>query len=151
MKQQNQDSNALPLLLPPDDLNLIDQEHARMERFLRDLYDTYSELEADGAGDRLASSHGRLNSFLYDFLDIISEHFENEERLMEACLAAQEDKDYFQRHRAAHEKLAQQVKILMRETAELSKQGSTALAIRHLYQQIAVMFGDHSREYDNFL
>jgi hypothetical protein len=43
------------------------------------------------------------------------------------------------------------VKILMRETAELSKQGSTTLAIRHLYQQIGVMFGEHSREYDNFL
>jgi hemerythrin len=149
MKQQNQDSNALPL--PPGHRFLIDEEHARMERFLRDLYDTCAELEAEGGEDKVASCQGRLNSFLYDFLDIISEHFENEERLMEACLAVQEDKDYFRRHRAAHEKLARQVKILMRETAEMSKQGSTALAIRHLYQQIGVMFGEHSREYDKFL
>jgi hemerythrin len=151
MEQQNQDSYALSPLLPPDDLNLVDEEHARMEKFLRDLYDTYSELEAEGGDARVASCHGRLTSFLYDFLDIISEHFENEERLMQACLVAPEDVDYFRRHRAAHEKLARDVKVLLQETAELNRHGSTALAIRHLYQQIAVMFGEHSREYDKFL
>jgi hemerythrin len=149
MRQQHQDSNVL--LLPTDHRLLIDEEHTRMERYLRDLYDTCSELEADGGRDKLASCQGRLTSFLYDFLDIISEHFENEEKLMQACLAAEEDVDYFRRHRAAHEKLAREVKVLMRDVTEMNKQGSTALAIRHLYQQIAVMFGEHAREYDSFI
>ena len=152
MQHQRRDSFALL----PADRRMIDEDHERLERFIRDLHDTCAELEsADDCGDcdreRVASCQGRLTSFLYDFLDIMDNHFETEEKLMEACLTTPEQREYVHGHKAAHEKLRREVKVLLRELAEMNKQGSTMMAIRQFYRQVAVMFGNHAHEFDDYL
>jgi hemerythrin len=152
MQQHYRNSNVLTFA----DRYLIDEEHARMERFLRDLRETCAELDAledcNGCDNgKAASCQGRLNSFMYDFLDIISEHFENEEKIMQICLSDPEHNEYIRRHLTAHEKLMREIKILMREADELNKHGITVLAIRQIYNQIEEMFKVHAHEYDSYL
>jgi hemerythrin len=132
---------------------LLDEEHARLERFLADLRDTCENFSAEGdcfscSRAQVATCQGRLNSFNYDFLDLVAEHFENEEAIMLNSLKAADEDVYFLRHRAEHVRLMTEVKDLMRESADLSRQGNPSEAIRRLERKVAEMFGDHAHVFD---
>lgn len=132
---------------------LIDEEHARLEQFLNDLRDTCEKFGAQGncygcSRAQVATCQGRLTSFFYDFLDLVAEHFENEENVMRASLAAADDDEYFRQHRAEHARLMREVKSLMQESSVLSNQGNPSEAIRRLDRKIAEMFGVHAYAFD---
>ncbi|OIQ84430.1 hypothetical protein GALL_337400 [mine drainage metagenome] len=132
---------------------LLDEEHARLERFLVDLRDTCENFSAQGdcfscSRAQVATCQGRLNSFNYDFLDLVAAHFENEETIMLNSLKAADEDVYFICHRAEHARLMTEVKDLMRESAVLSRQGNPSEAIRNLERKVAEMFGDHAHVFD---
>lgn len=139
--------------LSAEDHRLIEDEHARLERFLHDLRDTCKEFctQNDCQGcerERIASCRGRLTSFFYDFLDLVAEHFENEEKIMRGSLLAMEDSPYYRQHQEEHASLMREMRTLMQESAALSEQGNTAQAIRQLYSRVTARFGEHARLYD---
>jgi hemerythrin len=133
---------------------LIEDEHARLERFLQDLRETCSEFvnqeECHGcAREKIASCQGRLTSFFYDFLDLVSVHFENEEKVISEILQTQEASDYFRHHQKEHANLMREMESLMHESSAISRQGRTAAAIRNLYQRVAERFIEHARGFDD--
>ncbi|HQR50940.1 MAG TPA: hypothetical protein PKW44_04820 [Methylophilaceae bacterium] len=136
------------------DRQLIEDEHARLELFLQDLRDTCCEYETtqscQGCGkEKAACCQGRLTSFFYDFLDLIEQHFENEENIMRRLTPAAEDGLYFIQHQQAHAGLMLKVRAAMHEAGALNKQGKTAEAIRLLYRQVPAMFGEHACRFDD--
>jgi hemerythrin len=138
--------------LEADDLALIEQEHARLEHFLQRLSDTCSELESDHScqacdREKQACCQGRLTSFLYDFLDLVAEHFENEEMILCEKLGLPTD-EYFQQHHAAHMRLMRELTDMIRDASVLNRQGLTVEAIRQLYRWIQENFTEHARRYD---
>jgi Asp-tRNA(Asn)/Glu-tRNA(Gln) amidotransferase A subunit family amidase len=138
--------------LEADDLVLIEREHARLEHFLQRLSDTCSELETDHSclacdGEKQACCQGRLTSFLYDFMDLVAEHFENEEMILCEKLGLRTE-EYFQQHHAAHMKLMRELTDMIRDATELNRQGLTAEAIRQLNRWIQENFTEHARRYD---
>lgn len=139
------------------DLLLIDEEHARLEQFLNDLRDTCDNFGAQGncygcSRAQVATCQGRLASFFYDFLDLLAEHFENEERMMRESLMAEADDEvddeHFRQHRAEHARLMSEVRNLMQESAVLSHQGNPSEAVRQLDRKIAEIFGMHVQAFD---
>lgn len=141
--------------LNPADRQLIDQEHARLEQFLHNLGDTCCELGSQKnctncARDKFASCQGRLTSFHYDFLDLVTEHFENEEKIMCDRLRMSND-EYFHKHRGAHAKLMRDLTEMMRVSSILNRRGNTAEAIRQICRWIEVNFAEHARTYDGVL
>lgn len=132
---------------------LLDEEHIRLERFLKDLRDTCENFSAQGncyscSRTQVASCQGRLTSFFYDFLDLLAVHFENEEKIMRGSLKNADHDAYFRQHQAEHAKLIQEVKNLMQESFVFSQQGNPSEAIRRLDRKIVEMFGMHARVYD---
>lgn len=132
---------------------LIEEEHARLERYWRDLRETCAEFEsgADCHGcskELLATCQGRLVSFIYDFLDLTVEHFEHEEAILQH-LSVQDDDTHFLSHRAEHARLLRIVHTLAQDAAKLNMQGLSAEAIRLLYRRIGELFGAHAHAYDD--
>ena len=132
---------------------LIDEEHARLEQFLHDLRDTCENFGAQGdcygcSRAQVATCQGRLTSFFYDFLDLVAEHFENEEKIMYVSLPAADDNEFFRQHQAEHARLMSEVKSLMRESSAQSNRGNPSEAIRQLDRKIAEMFGVHAHTFD---
>lgn len=87
---------------------LIEDEHAHLERFLRDLRDTccefYSLKGCQGCGrEKIASCQGRLISFEHVFLDFVIEHFGNEEKIMSEISRTQDTNEYFRLHQQEHD------------------------------------------------
>lgn len=150
MQQHDQNSN----ILSAGDRLLIDAEHARLEQFLCDLRDTCENFGAQGdcyrcSRTQVATCQGRLTSFFYDFLDLIAEHFENEEKIMRNTLPPVDEDQYFVRHQQEHARLVLEVRALMRESAEYSSQGNPSEAIRRLESKISELFGEHAHTFDS--
>ncbi len=97
---------------------------------------------------QVATCQGRLTSFFYDFLDLISEHFENEEAIMRHALLDSDEDEYFRLHQEAHARLLREVRELMRQAAVFSAQGNPSEAIRRLESKISEMFGHHAHHFD---
>ena len=149
---QHYDQN--PETLSTADRMLIDAEHARLEQFLCDLRDTCENFGAQGdcyrcSRAQVATCQGRLTSFFYDFLDLIAEHFENEEKIMLGSFPASGEDDEIARHQKEHARLMMEVKGLMRESAEFSSQGNPSEAIRRLEKKISELFGEHAHTFDS--
>lgn len=143
-----------PGILPPAERSAIDEEHARLEQFLRDLRDTCENYNANGdcyrcSRTQVATCQGRLTSFFYDFLDLVSEHFENEEDIMRRNLLLFDEDQYFRMHQQEHARLLREVRELMRESGECSSKGNPSEAIRRLYRKISELFGEHAHRYDS--
>ena len=139
--------------LSATDRQLIDGEHERLEQFLNDLRDTCENFGADGNchacnRSQVATCKGRLTSFFYDFLDLVSQHFDNEETIIVGHLKAADEDEYFRRHHAEHARLMAELKILMRESSLQSHQDNPSAAIRGLEHKIAEMFGTHAHAFD---
>ena len=132
----------------------IEQEHSRLERFLNDLGETCREFSSkqDCSGcerGTQACCQGRLTSFFYDFLDLVAEHIENEEAIVGRYLANADDSRYFKQHQEAHGLIMGELRRLMEEAVGISKHGQTAEAIRRLHQKISHIFGSHARDFDD--
>lgn len=143
-------------MLSAADRLLIDAEHARLEQFLCDLRDTCENFSTGGdcyscSRAQVATCQGRLNSFFYDFLDLLVEHFENEENIMRNHLLTPEDESYFHLHQEEHARLIHEVRELMRESAVFSSQGNPSEAIRRLESKISELFGLHTDIFDSAL
>lgn len=144
-------------VIPEADRLRIEEEHAHLATFLRDLRDTCTEFESmhecHGCGsEKSASCHGRLASFQFDLLDLVAEHFENEEGIMRDNIASPEDSQFFRRHQAEHARLLDEIKNkLIRESSSLSHQGQTVAAIRLLHVKITEIFKHHANEFDEKL
>lgn len=146
------DQNFPPL--DPVDRQLIDAEHARLEQFMCDLRDTCENFGANGdcyhcSKLQVATCQGRLTSFFYDFMDLIGEHIENEEKIMLHTLVATEEDPHFMAHQAEHERLIREVRELMRVASGFSAKGNPSESIRILYRKISEMFGEHARNFDS--
>ncbi len=141
-------------LLSAADRQLIEAEHARLEQFLNDLRDTCEKYRSSGNcfgcdREQVATCQGRLTSFFFDFLDLIAEHFDNEERIMRDVLPSSDLEGYFHQHQAAHARLTREVRELMRESAIFSNQGNPSEAIRRLERKISELFGRHAHVFDD--
>lgn len=142
--------------LSANDQHAIEAQHARLEQILHDLCDTCSEFNRHAdcslcAREKVACCQGRLPSFLYDFLDLVAEHFETEEQIMDQLLQPSETAygEYLQRHREEHTNLMREVKKLIQQSSALSKQGNVSEAIRLFHQLISQRFSEHAHSFDN--
>jgi hypothetical protein len=142
--------------LAANDQRAIEAQHARLEQLLKDLCDTCSEFNrhADCSlcpREKVACCQGRLPSFLYDFLDLVADHFETEEQIMSQLLQPSEIayREYLRRHREEHANLMREVKQLIQQSGELSKQGNVGEAIRLFHQLISRRFSEHAHSFDN--
>jgi hemerythrin len=147
-----QDLNALS----DADRHLIEAEHLRLEQFLTDLYDTCSEMAPDcGCNNcdsgQIAACQGRLPSFFYDFYELVSDHFDNEEMIMRDSLWSDSGYELLRQHNQEHARLMREVKNLIEESTRLNRQGNVAAAIRHFYNKVTEMFGEHARTFDSRL
>ncbi len=150
--------NRIPIhiTLSASDRRIIDDEHARLDRFLRDLCETCPEFtsleDCHNCGhEKTASCQGRLPSFFYDFHDLVAEHFENEEKIMAGKLQSEEERDYLRRHQEEHARLMREVRSLIKESTELSQRGNVAAAIRRFHHLIKDRFSEHADSYDKIL
>jgi hypothetical protein len=136
------------------DRQLIEDEHRRLESFLNDLRDTCCEYETtqscQGCGmEKTACCQGRLVSFFYDFLDLVEQHFENEENILRGLIPSVEDEFDFVLHQQDHARLMLELRGVMQEALALNKLGKTAEAIRLLYRQATATFGEHASSFDS--
>ncbi len=146
--------NIIPLAA--SDRQLIEEEHARLERFLTELCDTCIEFRtfSDCHGcdrERVASCRGRLPSFFHDFHDLIAEHFDNEERIMRSYLKEAHENEYIKLHNEEHAKLMREVKQLIQEAAAQTEQGNVVAAIQQFHKSITSRFGEHTHAFDRVL
>lgn len=149
MSRLDQSSHSLD----PADRALIDAEHARLERFMLDLRDTCENFGANGdcyqcSKGQVATCQGRVTSFLYDFMDLIAEHVENEEAIMRHTLADADNDTHFQAHQAEHARILRDVRELMRVSSVHATRGNPSASIHLLFMKISEMFGDHARRFD---
>lgn len=141
-------------LIPEADRLRIEEEHARLATFLRDLRNTCSEFESrhdcyDCGSEKTSSCQGRLASFQFDLLDMVAIHHENEENIMRNNLATPEDDLIFRSHQAEHARILDGLrKNLVRESSALNRHGNAAAAIRLLYEGIVTIFEAHENEFD---
>lgn len=142
--------------LSANDQHAIEAQHARLERLLTDLRDTCSKFSSHVdcqlcSREEVACCQGRLPSFLYDFLDLVAEHFETEEQIMGQLLQPSETaySEYLRHHREEHANLMREVKQLILQSRELSTQGNTGEAIRLFYQLISHRFSEHAHSFDD--
>jgi len=132
---------------------LSQDEHARLERFLRELREACSEFNSleecqDCSREKIASCQGRLISFTHDFLDFVIGHFENEEKIMSEIYSTQQSNRNFQLHQQEHMKLVREMESLMHELSVMSRRGHTASAIREFYYRVAEIFNKHAHTFD---
>lgn len=132
---------------------LIVDEHARLDKFLRDLSEACSEFdsldECQGCDKgKVASCQGRLISFKHVFLDFLIEHFKNEEKIMSNIFRTQGTNERFRLHQQEHDKLLREMDSLMHKLSNMSEQGLTAVAIRELHHRVMELFGKHARMFD---
>jgi hemerythrin len=147
-----QDLNALS----EDDRQLIEAEHLRLEQFLSDLHETCSELIPDCGcahcdSGKLSACQGRLPSFFYDFCELVSDHFDNEEKIMRDSLWSDSGYELLRQHNQEHARLMGEVKKLIEECSVFNRQGNVAGAIRHFHNKVTEMFGEHARTFDSRL
>lgn len=134
---------------------LIEDEHARLDQFLRNLRETccefYSLEECQGCDrGKIASCQGRLISFEHVFLDLVIEHFKNEEKIMSDIFHNQDTNQRFRLHQQEHDKLLREMENLMHKLSTESERGHTAVAIREFHYRVTELFGKHARTFDNF-
>ena len=135
------------------DRQSIELEHVRLARFMSDLRATCSEFSSsadcqDCAKEKVASCQGQLPSFFYDYLDLLEEHFDNEERILLGVIKTQDERVHLRLHHDEHMRLLRQVKQLIQEASTMSRQGNVAAAIFQFYQQITDIFSEHDRAFD---
>lgn len=140
--------------LDPDDRALIDAEHARLEQFMLDLRDTCENFGKYGdcyqcAQAQIATCQGRVTSFFYDFMDLITEHVENEETIMRHTLANPDEDKHFQAHQVEHVRLLRDMRELMRVSSVHARQGNPSASIRLLFLKVSELFGEHARRFDS--
>lgn len=133
---------------------LIVDEHARLDKFLRGLRETCCEFdslkECQGCDrGKIASCQGRLISFEHVFLDLVIEHFKNEEKIMSEIFRTQDTNERFRLHQQEHDKLLREMESLMRRLSTESERGHTAVAIREFYHRVTELFGEHVRTFDD--
>lgn len=140
------------IMLSPADRQLIEEDHARLRKFLCDLCDTCGEPASAGdcqhcGHEKFASCKGLLPSFFYDFQDILAVHFETEERIMSGIPHTETTKAYFQQHQDDHALLMLELHQLMQESIALIQHGNAGEAIRKFQQLIR----NRLHEQDDFL
>ncbi len=139
--------------IPEEDRLRIEEEHTRLATFLRDLRNTCSEFESrqdchDCGSEKTSSCQGRLASFQFDLLDMVAQHYENEENIMRNNLATPDDDRIFRSHQAEHARILDNIrKKLIRESSAINRQGNTAAAIRLLYEGMVTIFEAHENEF----
>jgi hemerythrin len=140
--------------LSPADYRMIEEEHARLRRFLKDLQDTCCNLGnaldcGRCPGEKNASCRGHLPSFFYDLLDLAGKHFFHEESIMLGRPHVTEDYEYFRRHQQAHLSVMQELNAIVEQCNSLNKQGETAESYRQLYNRLSQLFEEHDRSFDD--
>lgn len=131
-------------LLTTERRQLLEENHAHLEQCLSDLYalcDACSSAQAADvthvcSNEKKSACQGRLNSFFYDFQFLISNHFEQEEKILGDFLEAEDD-NHLRRHQQENERLLQEVRHLVQETSALSRQGNVSAAIGKFYALIS--------------
>lgn len=154
--------NTNLITLSAADRQLIEKEHARLERFLCDLSDICSEHVsiADGlsaadcrkcGNEKFSSCQGLLPSFFYDFHDLLAEHFESEEKIMISLPQTEALNKYFRQHQEDHALLMQELQQLIQESTALVRQGNIAEAILQFQQLIKSKLREHDHFFDGAL
>lgn len=133
---------------------LIEDEHARLDQFLRELRETCCEfysLEGCQGCDsgKVASCQGRLNSFEHVFFDFVIEHFKNEEKIMSKISSTKDTNECFRLHQQEHDKLLREMQSLMHKLSTESDRGHTAVAIREFHYRVTELFGKHVLMFDD--
>ena len=140
--------------LTPADYLLIEEEHARLERLLRDLYDTCCNLDnllsCQGCSSaKLASCRGRLPSYIHDLIDLVDMHFYHEESIMLSRPQVTVGNEYFRIHKQAHDGIIKELKLIVGECSSLDKLEKTAEGYRHFYKKLSDLFEEHDRCFDD--
>lgn len=142
--------------LSPDDYQLIEREHAQLERFLQDLKNACECSRDAQAADcslcdheKQTSCQGRLPSFLHYVYELASDHFDNEEAIMLNRPHVTEHDVYFVRHKKAHDEILDQLEQLVQECFNLEDVCNTSELYLRLYKNLTNIFEAHDREFDD--
>lgn len=142
--------------LSPEDYQLIEYQHAQLERFLQDLKnacDCSNHMHVPDCAlcdhEKQTSCQGRLPSFLHYVIDLASEHFDNEEAIMLNRPKVTEYDPYFVRHKKAHDDILDQLEQLVGECFGLEEQCNTSELYQRLYNNLTAIFEAHDIEFDD--
>ncbi|MGB7816192.1 MAG: hypothetical protein WBL28_07560 [Methylotenera sp.] len=138
--------------LSPADRLVIDEEHALLEKFLKDLHDSCTTLDTlDQVKDReeLASYRGRLPSFLLYVSELVARHFETEETIMLSRPHVTEKYEYFRIHRQAHLDILRKLDALVSECFTFDDHKNTADVYHQFYDKLSALFEEHDRNFDD--
>lgn len=148
--------NSAIRALSPEDYQLIEREHAYLERFLQDLKNACECSRDEHAADcslcgheQQTSCQGRLPSFLHYVIALASEHFGNEEAIMLNRPHVSEHDSYYVRHKKAHDDILNQLERLVQECFELKELCNTSELYLRLYKDLTDIFETHDREFDD--
>jgi len=141
--------------LAPSDFARIQKEHEQLEKYLADLRDACacsllpdSEVPACGK-EQQTSCQGRMPSFLFHIIDLAGRHFDHEESIMLSRPTVSENNDYFRVHRQAHLDIMKNLQGLADRYFSNPKQSNTAQVYRLFYADIASLFAEHDRLFDD--
>jgi len=142
--------------LAPEDYQLIEKEHALLEKFLNDLKNACACSKTDKSPDCSQCDHetqtscqGRLPSFLYYVIDLATDHFEHEEAIMLNRPHVTEDYEYFRIHRQAHADILEKLNALVDACFALDRENDTAEIYIRFYNTLSGIFEEHDNSFDD--
>jgi len=138
--------------LKPEDYLVIEEEHALLEKFLKELQETCSKLDKlDRVRDHeeLACYRGRLSSCLLYISELVAKHFDNEETIMLSRPHVTEEYEYFRTHRQAHTEILRKLDALVNECFTYEDHVSTVKIYHQFYDKLSAFFDEHDRTFDD--
>ncbi len=142
--------------LAPADYLIIEKEHALLEKFLSDLHDTCDCSNLDKLPDcqscgheKMASCQGRLPSYLFYVIDLVTKHFDHEETIMLSRPHVTEVYEYFRIHRQAHEDILHRLNALVDKCFSQGNQSNTAEIYRQFHIKLSDMFEEHDNSFED--
>ncbi len=141
MSRRNQRLTAIP----KQHRHLCGEEQTHLAHFLNDLCDNCDAfMTANNCNNcnkqKFAACQGRLPSFLYEFMDLVDRHLDNQRKLIDITPDTADACDHFKRH----SRLMHEVEDQIKELAAMNRQGNTLGSIRQLYQLLIDLFGEQA-------
>ncbi len=140
---------------PPEvGLRSIEDEHVRLVILLKDMRDMcgyYFESNhqcQDCNRERQASCQGLFPSYALDFLELVIEHFENEDALIDEIREIPEFELELKSHKKAHLQILRELEGLLQDMKTLNSQGQTVMALRVFHERADSLLNEHTQLFD---
>ncbi len=138
--------------LRPADYLVIEEEHALLDKFLKELQDSCSKLDKlDQVRDheKLASYRGRLSSCLLYISELVAKHFDTEETIMLSRPHVTEEYECFRTHQQAHTDILRKLDALVNECFTFEDHVSTVKIYHQFHDRLSALFDEHDHSFDD--